>query len=101
MTKKDLNIDPIIQTTDENGKTHTFKLVEIIEMKNKEYGLFEFLDPSKPKKAFKTKSEESELIIMRIKTKQGESFFEVIEDENEFEQVMNYIDLHEDELHFE
>lgn len=101
MKQEEQNVDPIIKTTDENGNTHTFKLIEIIEVKKKEYGLFEYLDPEKPNKTFKTKDEEAELIVMRIKSKQGESVFEVIEDENEFEQVMEYIDLHEDELHFE
>jgi len=94
---KKQKFDPIVKTTDEKGKTHTFKLVEIVEIAKKEYGLFEYIDDD----GKKIKTEEDELIVMRIKQKKGDYYFEVIKDENEFNSVLDYIDKYQDELEFE
>lgn len=101
MNKDSMKYNSIIKTTDEQGKVHSFKLVEIVEVDKKEYGLFEYLENKPRNKYAKTKKEDDELIIMRITQKSGEHYFEVIEDDDEFNKVMDYIEKHEDELEFE
>lgn len=93
---KDAN--PIIQTTDENGEQHSFKLVEIVEVNKQEYGLFEYVDNDKPSKS--KNADDEEMLVMKIINKKGESFFEVLEDEEEFETVLDYIEKYQDELTF-
>lgn len=90
-------LDPFIKTTDEHGKTHTFKLVEIIEYNENEYGLFKYVDPTTIKGKFKNQDDD-EIIVMRILSQNDESFFEVIEDEKEFNEIIDYIEEIEDEL---
>lgn len=91
----------IIKTTDEYGKTHSFKLVEIIEIDNQEYGLFKYLDPALKKKQDNKANDDDELIVMKILIKDGESYFQLIEDEDEFTYVLDYIEQHEEEIEFE
>lgn len=98
---KNKNLDQIVKTTDENGIVHSFKLVEIVEFDKKEYGLFEYLDPEQKDHKPKLYKPDEELIVMRILHKKGEYYFEVIEDEEEFNNVLEYIEEHEDELEFE
>ncbi|MEW5819563.1 MAG: DUF1292 domain-containing protein [Cyanobacteriota bacterium] len=94
-------MNKVIKTTDEDGKIHTFKLVEIVEYANNEYGLFEYLEmPEEDMNEFETPDEE-ELYVMKIIQKKGEFFFEVIDDEDEFNRVMDFIEKNSDELEFE
>ena len=95
----DHEINPIVETFDEDGNKIYFNLLEIIEVNNHEYGIFEELGPTKEKIKLPPEVEE-EVIVMKILFKNGEYFFEVIEDDDEFEAVMDFIDKHEDDLHF-
>lgn len=94
------DFDPIVKTTDENGNVYNFKLVEIVEIGKKEYGIFNFLDPEAPNKKHNIADEDDELIVMRIIKKGNDFIFEVIEDDNEFNYVLDYIEKNEDELEF-
>jgi hypothetical protein len=98
MTDND-TLSKIIQTTDENGEVHNFKMVEVVEVNKKEYGLFEYIDDEKSAKS--SEEFEEELIVMRIVTKDNSTFFEYIEDEDEFTAVLDFIEENEDDLEFE
>ena len=79
--------EQLIETIDEDGNIINFELIDIIEMDGKEYGLL------LPKEDENDDSdEEKEVVLMRL-TKEGEEYvFEMIEDDNEFNKVVDYID---------
>ncbi len=83
--------EQLIETIDEDGNIINFELIDIIEMDGKEYGLL------LPKEDENDDSdEEKEVVLMRL-TKEGEEYvFEMIEDDNEFNKVVDYIDSLED-----
>jgi hypothetical protein len=99
--QKHSSAEPIIQTTDETGKVHTFKLIEIFEVDKEEYGLFNYMNPEPSIFTSVKAGEDAEIIVMKIVKKDGHSYFEIIEDEEEFNYVLDYIEKHEEELEFE
>lgn len=98
MTNNDDIKDSIIKTTDEEGNIHNFKLVEVIEIDEKEYGVFEYIEPEVPNK---NSEDEEALVIMRIIHKEDNYYFEEIEDDDEFDKVIEYIEEYMDELELE
>ncbi|MGD9581001.1 MAG: DUF1292 domain-containing protein [Vampirovibrionia bacterium] len=97
--ENDIQIDPLVETYDEDGNKIYFNLLEIIETNNNEYGIFEELGPDKEKIQLPPGAEE-EVIVMKILYKNGDYFFEAIEDDDEFEEVLDFIDKHESDLNF-
>lgn len=83
--------EQLIETIDEDGNIINFELIDIIEIDGKEYGLL------LPKEDENDDSdEEKEVVLMRL-TKEGEEYvFEMIEDDDEFNKVVDYIDSLED-----
>lgn len=79
----------LIETVDENGKVVNFELFDIIEFEEKEYAL---LLPAE------SNDDMDEVVLMKL-SKDGEAYvFEVIEDDEEFNKVAEYIEnLDEDE----
>lgn len=85
----------IIETVDEEGNVVRFELVDIIEVDEIEYGLLLPLDEEEGE------DDDDEVVLMRLK-KDGEEFvFEAIEDDEEFEKVVDYIQTLEDEEEIE
>ena len=83
--------EQLIETVDDEGNIVNFELIDIVEVDNQEYGL---LFPKDDKK--EDDSEESEVVLMRL-TKEGEEYiFEMIEDDAEFNKVVEFIDAMED-----
>lgn len=73
----------LIETVDEEGNVINFELFDIVEFEDKEYAL---LLPAE------NKSDDDEVVLMRL-TKDGEDYlFEAIEDDEEFEKVADYIE---------
>lgn len=86
--------EQLIETIDEEGNVINFELIDIVEMEGKEYGL---LLP----KENDDSEEEKEVVLMRL-TKEGEEYvFEMIEDDDEFNKVVDYIDSLEDDIEVE
>ena len=82
--------EQLIETVDEEGNVINFELIDIIEMDGNEYGLL------LPKEENDDPEEEKEVVLMRL-TKEGEEYiFEMIEDDEEFNKVVEYIDSLED-----
>ena len=78
--------EQLIETVDEEGNVINFELIDIIEMDGKEYGLL------LPKEENDDREEEKEVVLMRL-TKEGEEYiFEMIEDDEEFNKVVEFID---------
>ena len=79
--------EQLIETIDEEGNIINFELIDIIETEDgKEYGLL------LPKNENDDSDEEKEVVLMRL-TKEGEEYiFEMIEDDEEFNRVVEFID---------
>lgn len=86
----DENEEQLIETIDDEGNVINFELIDIVEMDGQEYGLL------LPKEENDDSEEEKEVVLMRL-TKEGEEYiFEMIEDDAEFNKVVDYIDTLED-----
>ena len=82
----------IIKTQDENGEIHNFELVDIINLDGQDYGLLIHLDGQEET----DEDKEEEVVIMRL-SKQDEAYtFETIEDDDEFNKVISYIEAEEE-----
>lgn len=95
MTHQEENIEEqLIETVDEDGNVVNFELLDIIQVeddesiKDNEYAL---LLPIADKEA--ESDEEKEVVLMKLK-KDGEDYiFEAIEDDTEFDKVVEYINI--------
>ena len=87
----------IIETVDENGNIIKFELLDIIEFEDKEYGI---LNPVIDEEREDTGNIEDEAAVMRlVKTSEDEYSFEIIEDDQEFQRLVEFIEsLEEDEI---
>lgn len=78
----------LIETVDENGKVVNFELFDIVEFEEKEYALLLPADSN---------DDMDEVVLMKL-SKDGEAYvFEVIEDDEEFDKVAEYIENLDDE----
>lgn len=74
----------IIETIDEEGNVINFELFDIVEFEEKEYALLLPADGEK--------SDDDEIVLMRL-TKDGEDYlFEAIDNDEEFDKVADYIE---------
>lgn len=77
--------EQLIETIDEEGNVINFELIDIVEMDGQEYGLL------LPKEENDDSEEEKEVVLMRL-TKEGDEYvFEMIEDDEEFNKVVEFI----------
>ncbi|MBR1753743.1 DUF1292 domain-containing protein [bacterium] len=76
----------IIETLDENGNIVKFELYDIIEYNDKEYALLIPVDSE----------DEEEVIVMGLIDNDGEYEFRTIDDEQEFQEVSEFIESLED-----
>lgn len=82
--------EQLIETIDEEGNVINFELIDIIEMDGQEYGLL------LPREENDDSDEEKEVVLMRL-TKEGDEYvFEMIEDDEEFNRVVEFIDTLDD-----
>jgi hypothetical protein len=93
---------PVIFTTDEDGVEHKFQMIDMIEVEGQMYGLLLYLGGDEEGASEEAKEEgyDEEVVVMRIMEENGEQVFEAIEDEEEFERVLAYVEqmeLDEDE----
>ena len=88
MAKPEDMEDQLIETIDEDGNVVKFELIDIVEFEDKEYGL---LLPHEEKQ-----DEEKEVVLIRL-TKDGEEYiFEMIESDDEFNRVVEFIESLDD-----
>ncbi len=73
-----------IKTIDENGKEIDLKLMDIVNVDSQEYALL------LPKDA-DVESEDTQVVLMRLKTEGDSYIFETIEDDDEFDLVSQAI----------
>ncbi len=83
--KQDDIQNKIIEVLDENGKLIKFELLDIIEYNSKEYGLLKPISPIDD-------IEEGEVALMKLIEENDEYTFEVIEDDDEFEEIVDYME---------
>lgn len=94
MTKQNKEMDEqLIETIDDEGNIINFELIDIVEVDGQEYGL---LLPADEEQKNDDSDEEKEVVLMRL-TKEGEEYiFEMIEDDSEFNKVVEFIDSFDD-----
>lgn len=95
MEEKDLETK-IISTKDENGEVHNFELLDIVEVEGKEYGLLVHVDEESECSCGSESEEEceceEEVVIMKL-IKNGDDYsFETIEDDEEFNKIVSFIE---------
>ena len=83
----------IIETTDEEGQVHIFEKISELEIEGQEYALLIYRgnNPDEEEKAGEEGYEE-EVVVMKISYEDGQEVYEAIEDEEEFNKVVAYID---------
>ena len=84
-TKKDDIQNKIIEVLYEDGKLIKFELLDIIEYNSNEYGLLKPISPIDD-------IEEGEVALMKLIEENDEYTFEVIEDDDEFEEIVDYME---------
>lgn len=93
MSKNEEREEQLIETIDDEGNVINFELIDIVEMDGQEYGL---LLPRGEDGKENDDPEDGEVVLMRL-TKEGEEYiFEMIEDDEEFNKVVDFIDSLED-----
>lgn len=94
MTNKEHNHEEIeeqlIETVDEEGNVINFELIDIVDLEGQEYGLL------LPKDENDDSDEEKEVVLMRLTKEDEEYVFEMIEDDEDFNRVVEYIDTLDD-----
>lgn len=78
----------LIEITDEDGTKIECELYEIIEFEDKQYALL--IEAN-------SEEEEPEIVLMRYLEEGEESYFETIDDDDEFERVSQYVESLEEE----
>jgi len=78
----------IIEVIDDDGTVIKCELYDIIEFEEKQYALLVEADSD---------DEEPEVVLMRYTEEGDESYFETIDDDDEFEKVSQYIESLEEE----
>ncbi len=73
----------LIEIVDDDGTVIKCELYDIIEFENKQYALLVESE---------TEEEEPEVVLMRYTEEGEESYFETIDDDDEFEKVSAYIE---------
>lgn len=81
-------LDNIIEITDDDGTVIKCELYDIIEFENKQYALLVEADSDE---------EEPEVVLMRYTEEGEDSYFETIDDDDEFDRVSEYIESLETE----
>lgn len=75
--------DNIIEIIDDDGTVIKCELYDIIEFEEKQYALLIEAE---------SQEDEPEVVLMRYVEEGEESFFETIDDDDEFEKISNYIE---------
>jgi hypothetical protein len=103
--EKDME-NKIIRTQDENGEIYSFELIDVVEFNGQEYGLLVHVpeEGEEPKKTCECaecdhehEDDEEEVVIMRLNKEDDSYVFETIEDDEEFNNLIEYIEAEEDE----
>lgn len=93
----------IIETTDEEGQVHIFEKVSELEVDGQEYALLIYKGSGDKEESEEgtegddEEAEEEEVVVMKISYEDGQEVYEAIEDEEEFERVVAFIDSMEDD----
>ena len=93
------NETDIIETTDEEGQVHIFEKVSELEVDGQEYALLIYKGSGEQEGSEESKEsdEDEEVVVMKISYEDGQEVYEAIEDEEEFERVVAFIENMDDD----
>jgi len=95
----------IIKTQDENGEIYSFELIDVVEFNGREYGLLIHVEEDAKDSSDEENDEdmdeeeaEEEVVIMRLNKEADDSYvFETIEDDEEFNALIDYLESEEED----
>lgn len=94
----------LVETTDEDGKVHYFEPIEELEVDGARYALLIYRGMADGEGSIVKEVEsnnghghDEEVVLMRVQYDDDGAVFEAIEDDAEFQKVLDYIDTLEDE----
>ncbi len=93
-TEKD---ETLITLEGDDGHSYSCQLIDVFEFEKQEYALLlknsdESQENTKEKKATKDEPEDGSLVVMRLIQRDDQCIFQTIEDDQEFERVIAYIE---------
>ncbi len=84
----------IIRTQDENGEIYSFELIDVMELDGQEYGLLAYLGEDNDSAGGE---EEEEVVIMRLSKSDDSYTFETIDNDDEFNKIVSYLETETEE----
>ncbi|MBX9693102.1 MAG: DUF1292 domain-containing protein [Cyanobacteria bacterium] len=84
--------DPIITLEADDGTSHQCQVLDVIKFEGKEYGILLKLKDEGEDATDDDADDEEALVIMRLIEKDDSSIFRIIEDDEEFERVVAYVE---------
>lgn|SRR5574344_232058 len=93
MAKSDEFENKIIETLDEDGNVIQFELLDIVEFENNEYALLLPVEQEDED----DNDEETEVVLMKLSKINEEYVFYAIDDDAEFDRVVDYVQSLEEE----
>ena len=87
----------IIKTQDENGEVYSFELIDVLEFEGQEYGLLAYVDEEEKQPSPEGEEEEEEVVIMRLSKSDDSYTFETIDDDEEFNKIISYLESESEE----
>jgi len=87
--------ETLITLEGDDGNSYSCQLIDVFEFEKQEYALLLKIteDGKEPSKEVKEKDQEDgSLVVMRLVQKEDQCIFQTIEDDQEFERVIAYIE---------
>jgi len=85
-----------VTLTDDEGEEQTFQLVQTVELDGNTYGVlvaeYDEDDEGAANQSEEADDEDGEIVILRIVKEDGDEYFEEIEDEAEFQKVIDHLE---------
>jgi hypothetical protein len=87
----------IVETTDDEGQVHLFEKVDEFELEGQQYALLIYLGSGDEEEEGKEEGYDEEIVVMRVSRDTDGEVYEAIEDEAEFERVVQFIEEMDEE----
>lgn len=87
----------LVQTSDEDGNIHSFEKVSEFEVDGRDYALLIYLGEGTDIEAQESDGHDEEVVAMRLLYEDGLEVYESIDDEDEFERVVTFLEEYDED----